>query len=259
MPPIQRRRVLCGGGHPILPILLLFSSLLCSTSGSSINIDLTAEVTTEQSEEWAVYEPVAPPRVHEVSVGSFGENRFKPRHIHADIGDVVRFSFNEGNHTVTESTFVNPCSARGAFDTNFFHDSHQGATGHDMAVVVDTTNPRWFFCRQTIPTSHCKSGMVFAINAGPHWFDFVARARNQSTAASWQTSGCTHTVTHSGTAAVSSAPSTLDHSLNSLISTTVQDLAHTSSIATGDFTVNPPLAWGTMTITTMITATVSVS
>lgn len=241
--------------------LIAISILLCPASSSSIDIEISAEVTTDSQSTpnpWSHDESTTPPRIHDVSVGLFGDDRFQPRYVNAALGDRIRFSFSEGNHTVTESTFTNPCSAGGIFDTNFFHASDHLQGSNDVTIVVDTTNPRWFFCRQTVPTPHCWSGMVFAINPGSHWFEYVAQARNQSAAVSRPSSG----LQTAGTSWRSTASGTswyLNHPPPSSTLTVFEDATSTSTIATLTSTVNPQLTWSTVTITSMVTTTFSVS
>lgn len=81
-------------------------------------------------------------------------------------GDIVSFQFVSKNHSVTQSTFADPCTAAGV--TSGFQDV-ANLTGPDFPTwsitIENNTSPLWFFCAQTTPNStHCQAGMVFAIN-----------------------------------------------------------------------------------------------
>ncbi len=79
---------------------------------------------------------------------------------------------------MTQSSFNDPCTrqtnAQG-IDTgidsafNFATQSTDGKHQPTFAFSVeDDKTPLWFYCRQTVPVSHCKvGGMVFAINPPP--------------------------------------------------------------------------------------------
>ena len=106
------------------------------------------------------------------------------------------FDFRKLNHTLTESTFENPCkrkasaqagdgyaAAAALIDTDF-----QNANPTDTPLLKATTvtfdsaahAPRYFYCRQgnSTPKSHCGAGMVFAVNVDEDRFRaFQARAR----------------------------------------------------------------------------------
>ncbi|VDC01174.1 unnamed protein product [Peniophora sp. CBMAI 1063] len=85
-------------------------------------------------------------------------------------GDVVTFHFNPKNHTVTQSSFAQPCRPLpGGFDTGFNNPVSIGAplSGRPtFNFTVNGTGPVWVYCRQAQFTnvSHCGQDMVFAIN-----------------------------------------------------------------------------------------------
>lgn len=113
----------------------------------------------------------APGTVHTVVVGGTGILAFNPPSIAAQPQDVVVFQFQQKNHTVTQSSFADPCtplSANGTtgFDSGFMPVNASATSGFPTwNYTVTSTNPVWAFCRQTVPSSHCAAGMVFAINA----------------------------------------------------------------------------------------------
>ncbi|KAL0577877.1 hypothetical protein V5O48_004113 [Marasmius crinis-equi] len=91
---------------------------------------------------------------------------FTPSSITAKIGETIQFQFRSGNHTVTQSTFSDPCTTKAkGLDTGFNQAVAVGASELPvLSFVVNTTDPLWFYCAQVIPISHCRAGMVFAIN-----------------------------------------------------------------------------------------------
>lgn len=82
------------------------------------------------------------------------------------------FTFFPLNHTVTQSSFDSPCSKLvspfnddidTAFDTAFTNPTDDATGGgpilaHTISAGPDV--PLWFYCRQTVPVSHCKKGVV---------------------------------------------------------------------------------------------------
>jgi hypothetical protein len=85
------------------------------------------------------------------------------------------------NHTLTQSTLQNPCSASGGFETGFTRFNPDDHLGSIVSFVVEQPNPQWFFCRQEHPRPHCQAGMVFAINPGDSMNEFLENARTQPT------------------------------------------------------------------------------
>lgn len=53
--------------------------------------------------------PAAQPVDHKIIVGDGGKLVYNPSNITASIGDTVTFEFRPKNHTVTQSSFLNPC------------------------------------------------------------------------------------------------------------------------------------------------------
>lgn len=96
---------------------------------------------------------------------------FTPNFVNAAQGDIVNFIFLNKNHTVTQSSFAEPCGAlEGGFDSGF--QAVANGTAADKLPTVQYTvttppdEPVWFFCKQALHTanSHCFKGMLFAIN-----------------------------------------------------------------------------------------------
>jgi len=118
-----------------------------------------------------------------VTVGANGLLAFSPDNITASVGDVITFSFSPKNHSVTQSSFADPCTKLNAtaLDSGFMAvTSGVGAT--TFSVTVNDTNPLWFYCAQTSPVSHCHSGMVFAVNptASKNFTTFQNNAKSGS-------------------------------------------------------------------------------
>lgn len=116
--------------------------------------------------------------VHDVDVGKDGL-AFTPEAIFADVGDQVVFHFHPKNHTVTQSSFADPCSpAPGGFDSGFqFVAANSTDAPPTHTITVQDKKPIWVFCNQAAntPNSHCGAGMIFSVNCpadpAPNSFD----------------------------------------------------------------------------------------
>ncbi|CAE6441509.1 hypothetical protein ACGC1H_004247 [Rhizoctonia solani] len=104
-----------------------------------------------------------------VVVGGNGALTYTPSNITAAVGDFVEFEFRDKNHTVTQSTFADPCSQFKNATTNELglNSGYQavaaGATQFPVwTIQIAETTPIWMFCLQG---KHCANGMVFSINA----------------------------------------------------------------------------------------------
>jgi plastocyanin len=91
---------------------------------------------------------------------------FNPANISAPVGTLVTFFYpNFGlNHSVTQSTFANPCTylaANTTTNTSAGFDSGLQSSAQFTINITDT-NPIWYFCKQVM---HCEMGMVGSINA----------------------------------------------------------------------------------------------
>ncbi|KAJ7087776.1 hypothetical protein C8R44DRAFT_555739, partial [Mycena epipterygia] len=107
-----------------------------------------------------------------VQVGAGGLLAFSPSNVTANVGDVIAFQFQGKNHSVTQSTFANPCAiqttpAQG-IDSGFQPVAANATELPEWSFTVNNASaPLWFFCAQTNPVSHCNKGMVFSVNANP--------------------------------------------------------------------------------------------
>ncbi|KAK0198456.1 hypothetical protein F5146DRAFT_1019692 [Armillaria mellea] len=104
-----------------------------------------------------------------VTVGGSNQLVFNPTRVSAQPRDIIMFEFESKNHTVTQSSFADPCrqlNANGTigFDSGF-HPVTDNATLPTFNITVNDTAPIWAYCRQKTPASHCGAGMVFAINS----------------------------------------------------------------------------------------------
>jgi plastocyanin len=94
---------------------------------------------------------------------------FNPQVVTAAVGDLINFEFHGGNHTVTQSSFANPCTQQfntvtqaNGFSSPFMpYDAASGQIGVFTLEVTQIANPIWFFCARK---PHCKGGMYGAIN-----------------------------------------------------------------------------------------------
>ncbi|KAG6917641.1 hypothetical protein DXG01_001748 [Tephrocybe rancida] len=121
--------------------------------------------------------PAAQPANHKISVGADGLT-YTPSNISASIGDTVTFEFHPKNHTVTQSSFLNPCQAldqtsktgQVGFKSGFLPVGADVTTFPTFQITINDTAPIWGYCGQP---GHCAAGMVFSINAvesGPNNF-----------------------------------------------------------------------------------------
>ncbi|KIJ41892.1 hypothetical protein M422DRAFT_780130 [Sphaerobolus stellatus SS14] len=102
-----------------------------------------------------------------VNVGDAG-SFFTPQVIVARQGDMVSFKWTGAFHSITQSSFENPCTPlEGGFDSGVTGNVN-GQPSIDPVwnlTITDDTQPIWFFCKVTHPLPHCTTGMVGAINA----------------------------------------------------------------------------------------------
>ena len=114
----------------------------------------------------------------DVVVGAAGKPAFDPPAVNTSKGTLLRFSFLGVNHTLTQSSFDDPCKGVGAFDTGFRQFNPTNTNGaFAVDFVIDTADPQWFFCTQTLELLHCNAGMVFGLNAVNKADAFAEEAR----------------------------------------------------------------------------------
>jgi len=77
-------------------------------------------------------------------------------------GNNIVFQFYPGHHSVTQSSFSDPCHPLSANSIySGFVDSSDGPAAQDFTVPITSTDPIYIYCGYR---SHCQSGMVMAIN-----------------------------------------------------------------------------------------------
>ncbi|KAH8589308.1 Cupredoxin, partial [Bisporella sp. PMI_857] len=90
---------------------------------------------------------------------------YTPSNIIAAPGTKIEFSFFPKNHTVTQSSFSDPCHPlAGGFFSGFVPTQPAAAGSSSFTITVNDTKPIWFYCSQTAG-DHCQKGMVGSINA----------------------------------------------------------------------------------------------
>jgi len=89
--------------------------------------------------------PLVAATIYDVQVGANGQLAFSPEAISAQPGDQVVFHFNPKNHTVTQSSFANPCAQKpGGFNSGF-EPVMANQTQPTFAITVNDTQPTWVF------------------------------------------------------------------------------------------------------------------
>jgi hypothetical protein len=104
-----------------------------------------------------------------VTVGDQGSLAFNPTSVSVQAGDTINFEFRGKNHSVTQSTFANPCTLQttpaAGIDSGFMPVAAGATSFPTWSITIQNASaPLWFFCAQTNPANHCHAGMVFAVN-----------------------------------------------------------------------------------------------
>lgn len=147
-----------------------------------------------------------------VQVGAGGKLAFSPTNVTANEGDTISFQFQGKNHSVTQSTFANPCAiqttpAQG-IDSGFQFVAPDATQLPQWSFTVSNASaPLWFFCAQTNPANHCKAGMVFSVNAKPD--GEKSFAAYQALAMNGAAAPPTPTATDAGASAIASGASAI--------------------------------------------------
>lgn len=108
-------------------------------------------------------------KTHVVAVAQNGTLTYAPSKLSPQPGDFVQFQFHAGNHTVSQSTFAEPCqpvamhSNVTGFHSGFLPVAASASQGMlpTYTIKVNNTNPLWIYCAQG---PHCQRGMVMVIN-----------------------------------------------------------------------------------------------
>ncbi|TDL21888.1 Cupredoxin [Rickenella mellea] len=131
-----------------------------------------------------------------VTVGS-GGLVYSPTELNVTKGTVVTFLFKgaPGNHSVTQSTFADPCNpAPNGFDSGWVFIPPSTTDGFPTwnLTITDDSKPIWYYCKQLNPTPHCNAGMVGSFNApesGNNTFEAFQAAAKAHSGASGQGTG----------------------------------------------------------------------
>jgi len=165
--------------------------------------------------------------VHVVKVGNAnGTLAYSPNSIAAAVGDMVQFQFAPANHTVTQSTFDQPCQpiamnspgTEGIY-SGFMPVSATSTTTPTYTIVINNTTPIWVYCSQG---KHCQNGMTMVINVNP-------TANATRTLANFQALAAKATVNLPGTAVEGGIAGTNTTSTTSSTSSTTSSATGTKS------------------------------
>jgi len=164
---------------------------------------------------------------HTVLVGENLGLTYNPSSITAAEGDVIAFQFVAKNHSVTQSSFANPCTKSGV-DSGFFPVQANATVVPQWSFTLNNASaPLWFYCAQT---GHCAQGMVFAVNptAAKSFSAFQAAANATASNSTTSTNGTSSSSTAPSPSASASAASNgamTRFSLNSASVVTLMGLA----------------------------------
>jgi len=147
---------------------LTYSSVGYEYTATSESTYTTADPTSSSApSSTSAPESTNATTTHSIQVGPSGQLVYSPSNISANVGDTVAFFFNPKNHTVTQSSFAQPCEKLEASTgkvglTSGFIPTTVSLTTANYSFVVNDTSALWFYCGQI---GHCSRGMVFAVNA----------------------------------------------------------------------------------------------
>ncbi|KAG0648011.1 putative GPI-anchored cupredoxin [Hyphodiscus hymeniophilus] len=96
--------------------------------------------------------------VQTIAVGANNGFAFTPNSLTAAVGSSIEFNFNPPEHSVVEGSFASPCVPA---NNSAFYSGGQTSSSTAFTIVVNSTDPIWFFCG--FP-GHCGLGMVGVIN-----------------------------------------------------------------------------------------------
>ncbi|XP_006458465.1 hypothetical protein AGABI2DRAFT_190750 [Agaricus bisporus var. bisporus H97] len=114
-----------------------------------------------------------------IEVAAGNQFVFGQPNITAKVGDNVTWHFpNNGiEHSVTQSSFNDPCVRLAASGNNTGGFDSTLTAGTTFTIMITDTNPIWYHCKQIM---HCGMGMVGSINApssGNTYDSFLAAAK----------------------------------------------------------------------------------
>ncbi|KAK3389917.1 extracellular serine-rich protein [Podospora didyma] len=91
---------------------------------------------------------------------------FTPNTTTAKVGDYLEYHFHTATqHSVVAGDFASPCTPAktGGFYSGFFSTTGTGENPNVFRVLVNTTDPIFFYCSYL---RHCENGMVGVVNPG---------------------------------------------------------------------------------------------
>ncbi|KAJ7682882.1 hypothetical protein B0H17DRAFT_1075241 [Mycena rosella] len=106
---------------------------------------------------------------------------FDPSSINPQVGDTIVFEFRSGSHSAVQSTFANPCTGSGGFNSGVITvDDSLGVDAPDLPtvrLVVNDTQPLWFFDEAG---GLCNKGAVLSVNPSITQSDAAFKANAES-------------------------------------------------------------------------------
>ncbi|CAJ2511572.1 Uu.00g071970.m01.CDS01 [Anthostomella pinea] len=141
-------------------IIIIWANPGNNAATTTLNQQVTVTQTVTAGASSAAAAAIA---THSVTVGGAAGLVYTPDQVAANVGDMVVFTFESTNHTVTQSSFGTPCTAMdGGMDSGFMPNPDNSVSpAPQVAMQVMTTGPLWFYCKQT---GHCGKGMAMSIN-----------------------------------------------------------------------------------------------
>jgi len=188
-----------------------------------------------------VFFPFALATVIDVTVGANKTLQYTPENITAKVGDIITFTFQPKNHTVTQSTFANPCDKMDAGFSSGFQPVSANVTDNfpTFNITINDTKPIWVYCGQAAgtPASHCGNGMVMAINAPNNSFaEFQQAALAVGISLSSAAAASTQTAATGASTQVAATATSTQTAVTSDSSSTSSALSPTSTSSSASIT-----------------------
>ncbi|KAI2468240.1 Cupredoxin [Annulohypoxylon bovei var. microspora] len=144
-------------------VIVIWANPGNNAATTTLHDQVTVTQTVTAGAAAATSAAVAAAATHTVTVGGAAGLVYTPDQVTAAVGDMVIFEFQSANHTATQSTFAEPCKIMaGGMDSGFQPNANNTVNPPPkVAMQVMTTDPLWFYCRQS---GHCGKGMTFSIN-----------------------------------------------------------------------------------------------
>ncbi|KAA6410094.1 MAG: hypothetical protein FRX48_05513 [Lasallia pustulata] len=183
--------------------------------------------------------PFAYATTHVIGVGD-GGLVFKPDSITAAAGDMLEFQFYPAEHNVIQGSFSQPCQPvnSSAFYSGYMPVS-SGPGSKTFTVMVNDTNPVWFYCSVG---SHCQSGMVGVVNPPSDNSMTLAGYKSASSSATSKTpsvvQGGVVAALSSGSSTSSASTSAMSSSMSGTATTTISG-SNTMTSATATSSASP--------------------